>query len=549
MANVQTKKEPVYGSRAVVAANQPIASAAGLSMLAAGGNVADAAVATAFACGVVEPQMVGPMGGGYIVHRSPDGEVTVIDFYAEGPGAASETMYEPDDAAGFGIVKGDKNQTGHLASGIPGNAKGWLRLHELKGSLPLAQVLAPAIAAAEYGFPVSSYLQYSLRNTQAQLAMFPESAKIFLVDGKAPPVGHRLVQEDAAETLRMFAKHGSDHLYHGALGEALVAEMARGGGLITQADLDQYEVRYPEPIRGTYRGYDVVGTPMTSGGGLLNMLGLNILENFDVRSLGFGTAAYWHLLIETLKIMFADRGKYLGDPKFVDFPQEALLDKAYAKKRAAEIRMDQPTAHQGGDPVSVVPGHTTHLTVMAADGSTVTMTTTLNNSFGGRVVVPGTGMLTNNNMALFNPHPGGPNSVGPYKRMLTATAATIVERDGKTVFAIGTPGGLRIFPTVLQGIVNVIDHEMSMQDAVDAPRLWANGNFVEFESACDRSVIAELERMGHNMNEVAVIANCMNGIQVDAASDMLVGANCWRGDGQPAALSGGLATHRDDWYG
>ena len=549
MPGYQTIKQPVFGSRAVVSANQPIASAAGLTMLAAGGNVADAAVATAFTCGVVEPQMVGPMGGGYIVYRAPDGEVLVIDNYAEAPGSASDAMYEPDESAGFGIVKGDKNQTGHLATGVPGNAKGWLRLHELRGSLPLAQVLQPAIDVAEHGFPISSYLQYSFQNTERQLAMFPESARIFLPNGKAPAVGHRLVQTDYAESLRLFAKHGSDAFYHGPLGEAFAAEMERGGGLVTMADIERYEVRYPAPIRGTYRGYDLTGTPLTSGGGLLNQLGLNILENFDVASLGFGTARYWHLLIEVLKIMFADRAKYLGDPEFVDFPQDALLNKAYAKRRAEEISLDRVGQYEGGDPVSVVSGHTTHLTAMGIDGETVTQTTTLNNSFGGRVVVPGTGLLINNNMALFDPRPGRPNSVGPHKRMLTATAATIIERDGRPFFAIGTPGGIRIFPTVLQGIINVLDHGMNIQEAVEAPRLWASGNIVEFESGCDRSVIAELERMGHRMTEAPVIANCMNGVMVDEASGMLMGGACWRGDGQPAALSGGYASYRDDWFG
>ena len=549
MPNNPTQKQPVFGSRAVVAANQPIASAAGIAMLAAGGNVADAAVATAFTCGVVEPQMVGPMGGGYIVFRDTEGDVLVIDNYAEAASAATDSLYEPDEAAGFGMVKGDKNQTGHLATGVPGNAKGWLSLHELKGRLPLAQVLQPAIDAAEHGFEISSYLQYSFRNTERQLAMFPESAKVFLVDGKAPPVGHRLVQPELAESLRTFAKHGSDAFYHGPLGEAFAAEVERGGGIVTMDDIEAYEVRYPEPIRGTYRGYALTGTPLTSGGGLLNQLGLNILENFDVTSLGFGTAKYWHLLIEVLKIMFADRAKFLGDPKFIDVPQDALLDKDYARKRASEIRMDAVGRPEAGDPVSVASGHTTHLTVMAADGSTVTQTTTLNNSFGGRVVVPGTGLLINNNMALFDPRPGRPNSVGPRKRMLTATAATMVERDGKPFFAIGTPGGIRIFPTVLQGIINVIDHGMNIQEAVEAPRIWASGNIVEFESGCDPAVVAELERMGHNMTNAPVIANCMNGVMVDPASGMLMGGACWRGDGQPIGLSGGYATHRDDWFG
>ena len=549
MPNIPTQKQPVFGSRGVVAANQPIASAAGIAMLAAGGSVADAAVATAFTCGVVEPQMVGPMGGGYIVFRDAAGETLVIDNYAEAAAAATDTLYEPDEAAGFGMVKGDKNQTGHLATGVPGNAKGWLRLHELKGRLPIGQVLQPAIAAAEHGFEISPYLQYSFHNTQRQLAMFEESAKIFLLNGKAPPVGHRLVQPELAESLRTFAKHGSDAFYHGPLGEAFAAEMERGGGIVTMEDIEAYEVRYPAPIRGTYRGYSLTGTPLTSGGGLLNQLGLNILENFDVASLGFGTAKYWHLLIETLKIMFADRAKFLGDPKFVDFPQDALLDKEYARKHASEIRMDAVGRPQGGDPVSVTSGHTTHFTIMAADGSTVTQTTTLNNSFGGRVVVPGTGLLINNNMALFDPRSGRPNSVGPRKRMLTATAATIVEKDAKPFFAIGTPGGIRIFPTVLQGIINVIDHGMNIQEAVEAPRIWASGSIAEFESGCDSAVIAELERMGHNMTHTPVIANCMNGVMADPASGLLMGGACWRGDGHPIGLSGDYATYRDDWFG
>ena len=548
MASWPTKKQPIVASQAVVAANQPIAAAAGISMLAAGGTVADAAVATVFVCSVVEPQMVGPLGGGYAVYRDANGDTFAIDNYAEGPGSVTDTLYTPDPAAGPGMVKDDANNTGYLASGIPGNLKGWLHLHALRGKLPLAQVLAPAIAAAEYGFPLSTYLQWSFEQTKTQLGMFPETARIFLPGGKPPAVGDTFRNPEMADSLRLIARDGADALYHGPIGEALVKDMAANGGNITQADLDQYEVREPDPVRGAYRGYTISAAPLSSGGGLLNQLGLNILENFDLPSMGFPSARYWHLLIETLKIMFADRAKYLGDPKFIDVPQEQLLDKDYARRRAHEIKLDRPQQYAAGDVSTGSGGHTTHLTVMAADGSTVTMTTTLNNSFGGRVVVPGTGLLTNNNMALFDPYPGRPNSVGPYKRMLTATAASIIEQNGQPLFAIGTPGGIRIFPTVLQGILNVLDHGLSLQEAVEAPRLWCNGPILEIESIAPKPVLAELERMGHPITLVPAIANCMNGVYRDPATGLLHGANCWRGDGAPAGLSGGYAENRNDWW-
>ena len=542
-----TEKQPVHASQAVVAANHPYAAAAGISMIAAGGNVADAAVAAIFACGVVEPQMVGPLGGGYIVFRDADGSELVIDNYAEAPGRASETMYTPDPSAGFGMVVGQHNMTGHLACGVPGNLKGWLHLHQLKGSLPLAQVMQPAIDAAEHGTPVTPYLRMSIESQAKELREYPSSTAIFMPGGEILKVGTMLRNPDQAATLRAIAKEGGDYLYRGPLGDAVVRDMQANGGLITHEDLQQYEVREIPSIKGTYRGYGIIGTPPSSGGGILNQLGMNILENFDLRSFGFGTARYWHVIIETLKLMFADRNAYLGDPNFVDFPQDALLDKAYAKGRAALIKMDIPQQYEGGEPAPKMDGHTTHLTVMAADGSVVTMTQTINMGFGARAVVPGTGLLLNDNMALFDARPGRPNSIAPYKRMLTATAATILTRDGETVAALGTPGGIRIFPAVLQGILNLVDHEMTIQEAVEAPRVWCNGPVTEIESIASDKTIAELESMGHKLNVVPAVAGNMNGVQRDPATGMLLGGACWRGNGGPVGLSGGLAKTRMNW--
>ena len=534
------KKQPVYASRAVVACNHPIASSVAINMLASGGSAADAAIAAAFTLSVVEPMMIGPLGAGYIIHRDKDGEYLVIDNYSSGPARASENMYELDADKGPLAVKDRKNDVGHLASGVPGNLKGWWHLHQTKGKLPISQVMAPAIWYAENGFPVSAYGVQSINSAKADLALYPESAAIYLRSGEAPEPGELVINKQAAESFRLIEKSGPGAVYDGPIGEALVRDMKANGGLIDQQDLEDYDIRIREPLKGSYRGYEVVGTPPSSGGGILNQLGLNILENFDVASLGFGTAKYWHLLIEVLKIMYADRAKFLGDPEYVDVPEAGLLDKAYAQKRAKEIDLAKASSFAAGAPAG---GHesanTTHLTVMTADGSTVTMTQTLNNIFGSKVTVPGTGLMLNNTMSLFDPRPGLPNSPGSKKRMLTATAASIVLKDDKPAFAIGTPGGLRIFPTVFQGMINVMDHGMNLQESVDAPRVWTSGKAVEVEPGVPMSVRNELEKMGHTIEPSARIAGGMNGVQVDPQTGLLLGAACWRADGSPVGLSGG----------
>ncbi|MDP3175438.1 MAG: gamma-glutamyltransferase [Phenylobacterium sp.] len=539
----QSPKQPVLASRAVASTNHPVASTVALSMIANGGSAADAAIAAAFALTIVEPMMVGPLGGGYIVHRSAEGVFTAIDNYAAGPARAAPDMYPLEPEKGPLAVRDRLNEVGRLAAGVPGNLKGWLALHAAKGRLPLAEVLAPAIAYAENGFTASAYTVECITASAEDLAGDPDAARIYLPGGVPPKPGDRIVNAEAAATFRLIQREGADALYHGAIGEALVRDHAAKGGLITQADLDAYEVRTPPPIVGTYRGYEIVGTPPSSGGGLLNQLGLNILENFDVAALGFGTARYWHLLTEVLKIMYADRARYLGDPEHVSFPQAFLLDKDYAAKRAKDINLDRASSFTAGEFADWRESkNTTHLTVMLADGETVTMTQTLNNLFGSCVMVPGTGLMQNNNMTLFDPRPNLPNSPAPGKRMLTATAATVVQKDGKPVMALGTPGGLRIFPTVLQGMINVLDHGMTLQESVDAPRIWCAGGALEVEPGVPQSVCHELTAMGHTIARSERIAGGMNGVQVDATTGLLHGAACWRADGSPAGLSGGPAT-------
>ncbi|MDQ3702228.1 MAG: gamma-glutamyltransferase, partial [Chloroflexota bacterium] len=316
-----------------------------------------------------------------------------------------------------------------------------------------------------------------------------------------------------------------------------------------------------EPVRGTYRGYEVVSAAPTSSGGTHVVQGLNVLEGFDVRGMGFGTPESVHLLAETLKICFADRAAYQGDPAVVDVPVEWLTSKDYAAQRRRELdfgaartypagrRPGQTTPGSGrasGAPESgnSESGNTTHLTTMDGAGTIVCMTQTLNTLFGSKVTVPGTGMLLNNCMLLFDPRPGGPNAVASRKRMLSSMSPTIVLRQGTPAFALGTPGGTRIFPVVLQGIVNVIDHGMTLQEAVEAPRAWAQYGPpapLEIEGAFPPAVRERLQALGHNVRVVPRVAGGMNGVQVDAVRGSLHGAACWRADGAPVGMSGGYA--------
>jgi gamma-glutamyltranspeptidase/glutathione hydrolase len=531
-----TRKQPIVASQAVVAANHPMTTSAGLQMLSAGGTVADAAVAAAFAASVVEPMMVGIFGAGYILIRDgASGTFRVIDNYSPAPAAATPDMYIVDRGQ---KASRRKNRIGYLACAVPGSLKAWCLLHEELGRLPLSFVIGPAIAYAEHGFPVGAYLHQCIEREKENLALFPESAKIFLPGGKAPPVGDRLKNPDHAETLRLILRDGADALYRGVLGDRLANEVRSNGGLLTQSDLEAYAVIECAPIRGSYRGNDIVGVPLTSAGGILIQEALNILEGFDVKSLEFGTTGYWHLLLEVLKIVFADRARYLGDPRFVTAPMEKLLDKSYAAERRREISMERAAPSNIAAPLDS--SHTTHITVMDAQGNVVLMTQTLMEFFGCRAVVPGTGAFMNNTMALFDPHPGRPNSVAPGKRMLTYTSSTIVLRNGAPWFALGTPGGERIFASVLQTILNVIDHGMSLQEAVEAPRAFANGRLTELESDAPARVVEELKALGHDINVVFNIAGGMNGVEV-TDSGLLCGAACWRADGAPAGLSGGPA--------
>lgn len=526
----------------MVVTNHPMGSAAGLEMLSMGGNAIDAAIASVFALSVVEPMMVGPFGGGYINLRTADGESVCIDNYTLAPSAATADMYRPvsDTWPDYLLTEGRESQVGYLAVGVPGNLKAWEEVHSGYGKLDWQAVIAPAIRYAQNGFPASEYLVRLIMENRDDLALFPATAEIFLPGGSPPTPGQNIVRRDYAESLKAIASGGSAELYDGPLGHAIAEDMKRNGGLITIDDLRGYTTLRKDPVRGTYRGFEISGPPPGNTGITLIIEMLNILENFDVGAQGFGTSEGLHLLAESLKIAFADRFEYLGDPATIEIPLDWMTSKSYAAHRASGIDLSR-ASEQAAGVRSAESSNTTHLTTADDEGNVVSMTQTINELFGSRVTVPGTGILLNNTQAMFDPHPGNPNSVLPNKRVVSSMSPTILSKDGKPFMGIGTPGGVRIFGSVMQGIMNVIDHGMTLQEAVEAPRLWTQGQDVELEQGFAPGSSDGMSGLGHPVVRVPNVAGGMNGILIDHERGLMTGAACWRADGVPAGLSGGPA--------
>ena len=539
-----TEKRPATGSRGMVVTNHPLGSAAGAEMLAAGGNAVDAAIGALFALTVVEPMMVGIFGAGMAHLRLADGRHLVIDSYTTAPAASRPDMFKPvsDTWPDYLRAEGDVNLIGLLSVGVPGTLKAWAEAVARFGRLDLETVMQPAIRHAERGFRATPYLVAAVTETAPELARFPETARTFLPGGAPIKAGDLIVMPEYAATLRLIAAKGTGVLYGGDLGATVADYMRRDGGIITVDDLAHYRTIERQPIRGRYRGFEITGPPPPTAGGLHLVEMLNILEGFDPRGLGFGTADYFHLIAEVLKIGFADRNACTGDPAFVDIPVERLLSREHAAARRAQIRPDRAGEYGVGLAQGVAAGsaHTTHVTTADADGNVVAMTQTINNLFGSKATVPGTGMLLNNTMALFDPHPGTPASIAPGKRVTSSMAPTIVLRDGKPAWALGLPGGVRIFTSVFQAVVNLIDHGMTLQEAVEAPRIWSQGQELEMEQDIPAAIRDAVAARGHEVAAVGGVAGGMNAVAF-AADGTLEGAACWRADGTPIGVSGGLA--------
>jgi gamma-glutamyltranspeptidase/glutathione hydrolase len=501
----------------------------------------DAAVAALFALTVVEPMMVGLLGGGMAHLRLPDGTHTVLDGLSTVPAAGTPGMFTPvsqDWPAALETV-GRENAVGPRSVAAPGNLLAWCEALRRHGRLSLADVMQPAIRLAARGYRVTPYLAECVEEAAPDLARDAAISALLLPGGSPIRAGDTLVQGAAAETLRTIARDGPGALHGGAIGAAVVAHVAKLGGILSEADLAGFRLEERAVVRGSYRGVEVVGPPPPSSGGVHVIQMLNILEGYDLGALGFGTAASAHLIAEALKIAFADRAAATADPAFVSVPVARLLAKAYAEERRALIDSARAGDWQAGVAAGESP-NTTHLTVADGEGHIVCATHTINSLFGARFLVPEVGLIPNNYMALFDPRPGNALSIAPGKRITTSQAPLIALRDGKPFAALGLPGGLRIFGSAMQALIALIDHGMSLQEAVEAPRIWTQGQALEVEAGIAPEVRAGLGAMGHAVSVLPHVAGGMCAIRFHG-DGLLEGAACWRADGTAIGVGGGLA--------
>ncbi|HEY6107509.1 MAG TPA: gamma-glutamyltransferase [Gemmatimonadales bacterium] len=502
------KAVAVTAPHAMVTTGHPLATEVGRRVLEQGGNAIDAAVAVGFALTAVLPAAGNIGGGGFIVYRDTSGAVSALDYREAAPAAATRNMFI--DSAGEPT---ERSITGHLSAGVPGSVAGLYEAWKRFGKLPWATLVAPAIALAE-GHTVDSSRSGSLAGDSDRLARFPASAAQFLVDGRVPGPGAVLRQPDLARTLRLIADSGPDVFYRGQIADLIVAEMARGGGIITREDLAAYRPKWREPIRVEYRGYAVYSMPPSSSGGVTLAEILNILGGYDSLP-PFGSTALLHLETEAMRRAFEDRNHWLGDPDFVQMPLDRLLSKSYAAELRAQIDPTRATPtppFQAGPPGST---ETTHYSIVDADGNAASVTTTLNNSYGSAVTVTGAGFLLNDEMDDFATAPGKPNmfglvqgevnAVAPGKRMLSAMTPTIVlDPAGRLFLVAGAPGGPRIITAVYHVISNVIDHHMSLAEAIEAPRGHHQAlpdTLTVERGGFTSAVLDSLRAMGHGVRE------------------------------------------------
>lgn len=505
---------PVPGRHAMVVSAQALASKAGLEMLAQGGNAVDAAVAVGYALAVVYPAAANLGGGGFMTLRMADGRATFLDFREKAPLAATAGMFLDEQG---NVAKGRSTDT-WLAVGVPGSVAGLEAARAKYGTMPRAAVLAPAIKLARDGFVLTAGDVALLRLGTAKFRRDPAATAIFLPGGRPLQPGERLIQRDLAQTLELIAADGADAVYRGPVGDAIAAASESGGGILTKRDFEAYKVRELSPVACSYRGYVIESAPPPSSGGTVLCEILNIVEGYDLRGMGFHSAAEVHVLVEAMRHAFLDRNSQLGDPAFVQNPIAQLLDKGYASDIRSHIDPERATPSAELRPGT--PPHegknTTQFSVMDAVGNAVSVTYTLNEWFGIHRVAPGTGILLNNEMDDFTSKPGVPNmfglvqgeanAVAPGKTPLSSMSPTIVSKDGKTVMVIGSPGGPRIITITLEAILNVIDHGMTVQEAVDAPRIhhqWLPDTVYVERFALSPDTRALLEGRGYKFTESA----------------------------------------------
>ena len=559
--------KPVHAPHAIVVSIDELASKAGVEIMRQGGNAIDAAVATGFALAVVYPQAGNLGGGGFMLIRMADSKTHFIDFREEAPAAVTAAMYL--DAQG-NVIPG-ASEYGYKAIGVPGSVAGLVYAAKEYGKLTLPQLMAPAIRLAREGFALQWQEARDLRE-DSHLADYPESRRIFQRNGNFYKQYEIFRQPDLARTLERIAKNPDD-FYRGAMAHELAAAIQKGGGLITVEDLAHYQVKEREPVRGTYRGYEVISAPPPSSGGTVLIESLNILEGYDLAKAGSRSAESLHLTAEAFRRSFFDRAEFLGDPDFSKLPIAQLTDKKYAEAWRATIDPNHATAskdlerpaifntlapvgpqqtNQARSESTRESTHTTHYSLVDADGNAVAVTTTINDWFGSRVTAEGLGFLLNDEMDDFSAKPGAPNgdgliqgaanSIGPGKRPLSSMTPTIVLKDGKLFLVLGSPGSSRIITTVALAIMGVVDYGMNIQEAIDAPRFhqqWMP-DVLFVESWFSPDTIHALEKMGfkivvgqHDGTTLSPYWSDAECIAIDPQTNDRLGASDGRNSGKP----------------
>jgi gamma-glutamyltranspeptidase / glutathione hydrolase len=532
---------PIESTTGMVVSVNGIASDVGAAILAKGGNAVDAAVATAFALAVVHPSAGNIGGGGFMIIRPPSGAAVAIDYREKAPLGSTKTMYL--DSAGD--IARARTSTGYLAPGVPGTVRGLALAHRKYGRLPWRDVVAPATALAEKGFVLSDTLAKSInREVAGGMQPYPQSVKAY---GKADDVwkgGDTIVLADLGRTLRAIETRGPNAFYTGWIADSIVATMAAGSGLISKKDLTGYAAVQRTPIRGTYRGYEIISMPPPSSGGVAIVEMLNMLERYDLAKMGKQSAAAQHLIIEAQRRAYLDRARFLGDMDFTSVPIKTLTSKGHATEIAATIDPAKASSsiELGRDIVSVAESHesdeTTHFSVVDRNGMAVSNTFTLEGGYGSHVVVSGAGFILNNEMGDFNKKPGFtdttgnigtlPNQITPGKRMLSSMSPTIVTRNGKLFLVTGSPGSRTIINTVLGVVLNTVDFGMDVRQAVDAPREdseWLPDVASYERNALPDSIVKLLEGMGHRIRIASGEQGDAHSIMYDPKTKTAYGAN------------------------
>jgi gamma-glutamyltranspeptidase/glutathione hydrolase len=560
--SAQASVHPVHAQHAIVVSVHELASQVGVEIMRAGGNAIDAAVATGFALAVVHPPAGNIGGGGFMLIRMADGKTHFLDYREKAPAAATRDMFL--DAQGNVIP--NASEIGYKSIGVPGSVAGLVYAEQKYGKLTLKQVMAPAIRLAREGYALTWGEAHDFQ-TDKYLGQFPESHRVFQRNGDYYKPGEIFRQPDLARTLERIAEKPDD-FYHGSLARELAAAMQKGGGLITTDDLAHYEVKERTPVRGTYRGYEVISAPPPSSGGTVLIESLNILEGYDLAKMGDRSAQSIHYTTEAFRRAFFDRAEFLGDPDFAKIPVAQLIDKRYAaawedtidpahatpskdlKRPAVFNELEQyAAAHPPMTPHES--NHTTHYSVMDADGNAVAVTTTINDWLGSRVTADGLGFLMNDEMDDFSAKPGVPNSdgllqgdvnaIGPGKRPLSSMTPTIVVHDGKTVMVLGSPGSSKIITTVANVLMGVVDYGMNIQEAVNAPRFhnqWMP-DVLSVEQWYSPDTLNLLHHMGYNIEvglhygaDVDFYWSDAECIAVDVKTGDRLGASDGRGSGK-----------------